>query len=166
MRGNGNGERLLKLPRYKQEWRIICAIMPAYLADGTNGTAIMYIDGSVEEVARRLCWVLDDLLGYLKSSKDVLRKQSCDVLGREARRVPLVLSADFCLIPVKGREIIGEHDSTVGYIVYHHVEKIHPADGGPEVYCSGNTIMQVFDRPQTLWDNIELAEQINQCMCA
>lgn len=166
MKGNGRGERLLNPPRYKQEWRKICAILPAYLPDGTNGTEITYIDGTVEQVEYRLCWVLDDVLGHLKSSKAILEKQSKSILGRNARRVPLILCPDFALAPVKGREAVGEHDSTVGYIVLRYVQKIMPADGGTEVYFSGKVTLQVLDRPQTLWANIQTAEKINQSMCA
>ena len=32
--------------RYCTEWDKICAILPAYLLDGTNGTHIYYIDGN------------------------------------------------------------------------------------------------------------------------
>ena len=166
MKGNGRGEKLLKPPRYKREWRNICAILPAYLPDGTNGTEITYIDGSVEQVEYRLCWVLDDILGHLKSSKAILEKQSKSILGRNARRVPLILCPDFALAPVKGRETVGEHDSTVGYIVLRYVQKIMPVGAGTKVCFSGEVTVQVLDRPQTLWANIQTTEKINQSMCA
>ena len=162
----GKGERLLKLPRYKREWRNICAILPAYLPDGTNGTEITYTDGTAEPVERRLDWVLNDILGHLKSSKAILEKQSKIILDKEVRRVPLILCPDFALVPVKGREAVGEHDSTVGYIVFRHVQKIMPAYGGTEVHFSGEGTIQVFDRPQTLWANIQTAEKMNRQMCA
>ena len=81
-----------------------------YLPDGANGTEITYLDGTAEQIDKRLCWVLDDLLFHLRSSTEVLRRQSRMVLGKSARRVPLVLKQEFSLVPVKGREKIGEYD--------------------------------------------------------
>ena len=52
--------KTLHLPRYKTGWRQICAILPAYLPDGTNGTTITYLDGTMEKIPYRLCWVLND----------------------------------------------------------------------------------------------------------
>ena len=95
--------------------------MPVYLADGTNGTEITYLDGTVEQMDKRLCWVLNDLLFHLRSSTSVLMRQSRMVLGKPARRVPMVLKKEFSLVPVKGRERIGEYDSQTGYVVLNHV---------------------------------------------
>ncbi|MBE6112460.1 MAG: hypothetical protein E7195_05545 [Peptococcaceae bacterium] len=163
----GKGERLLKLPRYKREWRNICAILPAYLPDGTNGTEITYTDGTAEPVERRLDWVLNDILGHLKSSKAILEKQSKIILDKEVRRVPLILCPDFALVPVKGREAVGEHDKSTGYIVLKQTEKIMPGKGGGCRICfQGGASLTVYDTPRTLWKNIQLAEQINRQMCA
>ena len=148
------------MPRYKREWQNICALLPAYLDDGTNGTVVTYLDGSAEAVAYRLCWVVDDLLLHLHTSREVLTKRSRMYLGKNARRVPLIASSQLCLVPVKGREAVGEHDSTVGYIVFRHVQKIMPAYGGTEVHFSGEGTIQVLDRPQTLWANIQTAEKV------
>ncbi len=159
--------KTLHPPRYKTDWRQICAILPAYLADGTNGTEITYIDGTVEEVEYRLCWVLDDLLGHLKSSTAILTKQSRSLLGKNARRVPLVLCKDFILVPVKGREAVGEHDKSIGYVVLHQAEKIIPGnDGGCCVCFQGGAAVTVYDQPRTLWDRLQQAEQMKQRMCA
>ena len=68
--------------------------MPVYLADGTNGTEITYLDGTAEQMDKRLCWVLNDLLFHLRSSTSVLMRQSRMVLGKTARRVPLVLKKE------------------------------------------------------------------------
>ena len=98
--------------------------MPVYLADGTNGTEITYLDGTAEQMDKRLCWVLNDLLFHLKSSISVLTRQSRMVLGKTARRVPLVLKQEFSLVPVKGREKIGECDSQTGYAVLCHIQSL------------------------------------------
>ena len=159
-------EYTLQLPRYKQEWRNICAILPVYLADGTNGTAITYTDGSVEEVPNRLYWVLDDLLGYLKSSKSILTKQSRTVLGDKARCVPLALSPDFCLMLVKGREGIGKYDKNAGYIVQRHVDKLVSAGNGTRVIFNSGAEVQVKNKPRTVWENLQKTEALKQKLCA
>ncbi len=43
-----------RLPRYKKDWKSICAMLPVYLQDGTNGTVVYYIDGSTEQIGHRL----------------------------------------------------------------------------------------------------------------
>lgn len=43
-------KNIWSLPRYKREWHNICALLPAYLPDGCNGSYILYEDGSEEEV--------------------------------------------------------------------------------------------------------------------
>ena len=150
----------IKLPKYKTHWREICAILPVYLPDGTNGTEISYLDGTKDYIPKRLCWVLDDLLFHLRSSTGILTRQSRTMLGRNARRVPLVLKTEFSLVPVKGRQKIGEYDSATGYIVLHHAEKIMHADGRTQVQFTGGTSVQVYDNPRTLADKIRTAENL------
>ena len=150
------------IPRYKREWQRICALMPAYLEDGTNGTAITYLDNSKELIAYRLQWVLDDLLGYLRTNRAVLVKQSRGYLGKQARRVPLLASPDFCLVPVKGRERISRSDTATGYVVLRYVEDVIPCSSGNRVYFSGGTYITVYDTTRTLWANLNLAKEMKE----
>ena len=87
------------LPRYKREWRDICALLPAYLPDGCNGSMILYEDGGVEEIKASLSWLLDDLLDYLRSSKQLLQRQSRRITAQmgnqRGRRLPLILGKVF-----------------------------------------------------------------------
>lgn len=131
-----------------------------YLPDGTNGTEISYLDGTKDYILKRLCWVLDDLLFHLRSSTGILTRQSRTMLGRNARRVPLVLKTEFSLVPVKGRQKIGEYDTTTGYIVLHHAEKIIHTDSRTQVQFTGGTRVQVYDNPRTLADKIRTAENL------
>ena len=82
------------------------------------------------------------------------------MLGKNARRVPLVLKTEFSLVPVKGRQKIGEYDTTTGYIVLHHAEKIICTDGRTQVQFTGGTSVQVYDNPRTLADKIRTAENL------
>ena len=154
----------VKLPKYKTHWREICAILPVYLPDGINGTEITYLDGTKEHIPKRLCWMLDDILLHLRSSTDVLKKQSRMVLGKTARRVPLVLKKEFSLVPVKGREKVGEYDAVTGYIVLGHTEKIIGADDDVHVQFTGGANVQVYDNPRTLADKIRTVQNMLEQM--
>ena len=166
MKANGNGAKLLNPPRYKQDWRQICAILPAYLPDGTNGTEITYLDGTKEYIANRLCWVLDDLLGHLRSSKAILTAQSRRLLGDKVYRVPLILCDEFILVPVKGREAIGKYDSLLGYIVLHYVTQIVRDNKKTIIYFGSDVTVTVYDYLRTVRQNIERANMINKETCA
>lgn len=135
-------------------------MLPVYLDDGTNGTEITYLDGSREQIAKRLCWVLDDLLFSLRSSTDVLTRQSRSFLGKNARRVPLVLKQEFSLVPVKGREKVGEYDTITGYVVLHHVEKLMSGDNGSVICFTGGTRVTVYDNIRVLADKIRCTERL------
>ena len=135
-----------------------------YLPDGTNGTEISYLDGSVQTVNKRLCWVLDDLLFHLRSSTGILTRQSRTMLGKNARRVPLVLKKEFSLVPVKGREKVGEYDAVTGYIVLGHAEKIIGADDDVHVQFTGGANAQVYDNPRTLADKIRTVQNMLEQM--
>ncbi len=150
------------IPRYKREWQRICALMPQYLEDGTNGTAITYVDHSKELIAYRLQWVLDDLLGYLRTSKAVLTKESRTYLGKEARRVPLLASREFCLVPVKGRTVYSKYELVTGYVVLGHVEDVIPHGEENRVYVTGNQYITVLDTTTTLWRNLNLAKEMRE----
>ena len=166
MKANGTGAKLLNPPRYKQDWRQICAILPTYLPDGTNGTEITYLDGTKEYIANRLCWVLDDLLGYLRSSKAILTAQSRRLLGDKVYRVPLVLCDEFILVPVKGRKPIGKYDSLLGYIVLHYVTQIVRDNKKTIIYFGSDVTVTVYDYLRTVRQNIERAKMINRETCA
>ena len=166
MKANGTGAKLLNPPRYKKDWKKICAILPAYLPDGTNGTEITYLDGTKEYIANRLCWVLDDLLGHLRSSKAILTAQSRRLLGDKVYRVPLILCDEFILVPVKGREAIGKYDSLLGYIVLHYVTQLVRDNKKTIIYFGSDVTVTVYDYLRTVRQNIERAKMINRETCA
>ncbi len=155
-----------KLARYKQNWRDICAILPKYLGDGTNGTVIYYTDGSTEVVGRRLVWVLDDLLAYLCTDKRLLHQKAVASLEQqESYRVPLVVNRQLCLVPIKGRKRISKYDSQVGYAVLHHIESIQAAADGTLVQFNSGQSITALDSMRTLKKNLQLTEELkSRCM--
>jgi hypothetical protein len=117
------------LPRYKRQWRQICALMPVYLHDGTNGCAIYYEDGSDEYIKARLVWVLNDLLGYFQTNREIMQNQTRQWLGsKKYRRLPLVVNGDFCLVPVHARKTSSRNHGNGGYVVLRHVQDVAPAE--------------------------------------
>ena len=152
------------MPRYKQEWRNICALLPSYLEDGTNGTVVTYLDGTAEEVEYRLCWVVDDLLLHLHTGREALIKRSRTYLGRNARRVPLIASSELCLVPVKGREALLRNDGSTGYVALAHVADVIPKGKENRVYFTGGTYITVYDTTRTLWENLNLTKEMKKNM--
>lgn len=150
-----------QLPGYKQHWQQICALMPAYLEDGTNGTVVHYLDNTADKVAYRLQWVLEDLLGHLCTSRAVLTKESRAYMGHAARRVPL-LAPQFTLVPVKGREAIGQSDSVSGYVVLEHVADVIPYGSANRIYFEDGSYVTVLDSTRTVWENLNLAKELKQ----
>ena len=148
------------VPRYKREWQNICAMLPAYLEDGTNGTKVTFLDSKEEHVRYRLQWVLDDLLGSLCTSRAILTKQSQRYLGKNARRVPLIASAELALVPVKGRVALGSNDATTGYVVMRHVEDVIPQGKENIIFFTGDTHIRVQDSTRTLWANLNLTKEL------
>lgn len=187
-----------QLPRYKQQWQHICALLPVYLPDGTNGCRIVYDDGSTEQVAARLSWVMDDLLGYRRSSRAILQQQSRQILEQtepQGRRIrlPLVLSGDFCLVPVRIRRPFSRRHAADGYVVLSQVQGLSDAawhasaagteqqdtikssmkeqytiNHGTELVLTGDSCITVLDRRRTVRENLNLAaalaQAVEQCL--
>jgi hypothetical protein len=101
-------------------------------------------------------------LGYLRTSRAVLAKESKRILGKKARRVPLFASPQFCLVPVKGQDELSKGDGTVGYIVLNHAQDVIPADIGNRVYFDTGTYITVHDTTRTLWANLNLAKDMKE----
>ena len=156
------------LPRYKREWRDICALLPAYLPDGANGSYILYEDGSVEQVNYRLSWVIDDLLAYWCSNKVLLQQQSCQIaaqLGnRHQRRIPLVLREDFCLVPVRARLTSSRNHGANGYVLLNKVKEIsqQKEQMGCKISFQNQVELEVLDSMRTLKGNLQLAAKMQE----
>ena len=118
-------DTIVPYARYCTDWQQICAILPAYLLDGTNGTHVYYTDGSCDVLANRITWVLDDLFEYMLTSKSILARHSMRWMGGiDRRRVPLVVNDTFCLVPVTCRAAERRNDGTTGYVVLQHIHQV------------------------------------------
>lgn len=160
-------KNIWSLPRYKREWHNICALLPAYLPDGCNGSMILYEDGGTEEIKASLSWLLDDLLDYLRSNKAVLQQQSSEIavqMGkRNKRRLPLILNEAFLLLPVKARATFNRYHGVDGYVVLPKVANITEQNGkdGCKICFTNQVKLEVLDNMRTLKNNTILAKEIN-----
>ncbi len=90
----------------------------------------------------------------------MLTRQSRNTLGKKARRVPLILKQDFTLVPVKGREKLGQYDAVTGYAVLHHVQSLLQEGGGLYIRFTGGAKVLVYDNPRVLKDKIRTTQQL------
>ena len=161
-------KNIWSLPRYKREWRNICALLPAYLPDGCNGSMILYEDGGTEEIKASLSWLLDDLLDYLRSNKAVLQQQSSEIavqMGkRNKRRLPLILNEAFLLLPVKARATFNRYHGVDGYVVLPKVANITEQNGkdGCKICFTNQLELEVLDNLYTLRGNMALAAKMQE----
>lgn len=161
-------KNIWSLPRYKREWHNICALLPAYLPDGCNGSMILYEDGSEEEVKASLSWLLDDLLDYLRSNKAVLQQQSSEIavqMGkRNKRRLPLILNEAFLLLPEKARATFNRYHGVDGYVVLPKVANITEQNGkdGCKICFTNQLELEVLDNLYTLRGNMALAAKMQE----
>lgn len=161
-------KNIWSLPRYKREWHNICALLPAYLPDGCNGSMILYEDGGTEEIKASLSWLLDDLLDYLRSNKAVLQQQSSEIavqMGkRNKRRLPLILNEAFLLLPVKARATFNRYHGVDGYVVLPKVANITEQNGkdGCKICFTNQVKLEVLDNLYTLRGNMALAAKMQE----
>ena len=161
-------KNIWSLPRYKREWHNICALLPAYLPDGCNGSMILYEDGGTEEIKASLSWLLDDLLDYLRSSKQLLQRQSRRITAQmgnqRGRRLPLILSKDFCLVPIRVRLTSSPYHEANGYVRLNKVEDFSEQKGksGCKIWFTNQLELEVLDNLYTLRGNMALAAKMQE----
>ncbi len=161
-------KNIWSLPRYKRGWRDICALLPAYLPDGCNGSMILYEDGGVEQVNFSFSWVIDDLLAYKCSSKTILQQQSSQIAAqmgkRYQRRLPLILNEEFCLVPIRVRLTSSPYHEANGYVRLNRVKDFSEQKGksGCKIKFINQVELEVLDNMRTLRGNMALAAKMQE----
>jgi len=171
---------------YKAYWQHVSAILPAYLMDESNGTLILYDDGSIEQVNHTIKYVLDDWLSYHQSSTDTLRKQSMQWLGsKNQRRVPMILGHNLCLLPVQVRKGRSRNHAMTGYVILNKVKNIYTrhsfraagstlalsdagdyTDNAAVIKFSDQLYLQAIDCKHTVENNLSIAMDMVRHYCA
>ena len=71
------------------------------------------------------------------------------------------------ILPVKGRENIGTSDKCIGYVVLRHIRNI---SGERQTRCyirfGDDAAVNVYERPDTLYNTIQRAEDVRRNLCA
>lgn len=150
-----------QMPRYKTHWRNICAILPVYLSDGSNGSQVLFDAGSVEYVQARLSWVLNDFFSQWCSSKALFLQRSQWILQQLGypyrRRLPLLVAEDLVLVPVKVRQPLSRNHGADGYVVLSKVIHISAKENGTAIILKNQNSIQVLDSLRTMRQNLKLA---------
>ena len=154
-------EPIIPYARYCADWQKVCAILPAYLLDGTNGTHVYYTDGTCDVLANRITWVLDDLLDYMLTSKEILARHSVRWMGGTGRRrVPLVVNDTFALVPVTCRVPQRRNDGATGYVVLQHIHEVLPGHVWRSRHRDEEDLLSDYDnvlnRPKTIDDEVSI----------
>jgi len=156
--------------RYRTECYQVCALLPIYLAGEINGSQMCYMDGSTELIDKPVNWVLDDWLLPLRSNKSLLRQQSCRMLKQlgqpKRRRLPLFLTPDFGLMPVKARQPQNRYHGADGYVLYTMIAKIkkNKDSAGSIIFLKNGQRLLVLDSVRALRENLQMMKQLVEFM--
>lgn len=108
----------------------LAALVPYYDCQGGNATQIYTTDGEVIPDRRTVKWNLRRLARLYSVDLQAIRSNYGSYLGCR-QGVPLALSADLVLIPLKTRTPVGINDGCYGYLNGVAIEKAGPASDSP-----------------------------------
>ncbi|NLI70871.1 MAG: hypothetical protein GX364_08425 [Firmicutes bacterium] len=101
----------------------IAAIVPYYDEEGGNATRIYTIDGENFADRRTTRWVIRRMARVFSIDLEALRKDYGQYLGI-SQGVPLPISEDLVMVPLKLRQVIGKNDGAGGYVNICAVQKV------------------------------------------
>ena len=107
----------------------LLGFFPVTGENGGNDTELWLSGGTKINVPKRTKTVLGDLARVFAKDLCLVKRQASYILGYK-RDLPLLLSMDLVLIPVKIREARFKDEGTVGYCLYQGVETVQPLKDG------------------------------------
>lgn len=107
----------------------LLGFFPVTTENGGNDTELWLSDGSKICVPRKTKTVLSDLAKVFAKDICLVKRQAGQVLGYK-RDLPLLLTADLVLVPLKVREAEFKDQGTVGYCIYQGVDTVQPLKEG------------------------------------
>jgi hypothetical protein len=107
----------------------LLGFFPVTTEQGGNDTELWLRDGRKICVPKKTKTVLKDLAQVFAKDLSLVKRQAGQVLGYK-RELPLLLTLDLVLIPVKVREASFKDQGTVGYCFYRGVETVQPLKEG------------------------------------
>ncbi|NLZ27441.1 MAG: hypothetical protein GX887_00570 [Firmicutes bacterium] len=108
----------------------IAAVVPYYDEEGGNATRVYTIDGSTFADRRTTRWVIRRMARAFAVDLEALRQDYGQYLGI-SQGVPLPISEDLVMVPLKLRQVIGRNDGAGGYVNICAVQKVekYPGEG-------------------------------------
>ena len=103
----------------------LLGFFPVTTEQGGNDTELWLRDGRKICVPKKTKTVLKDLAQVFAKDISLVKRQAGQVLGYK-RDLPLLLTPELILIPVKVREASFKDQGTVGYCFYRGVETVQP----------------------------------------
>lgn len=155
-------------PEYVLYWPYIMAMVPFYDEQNYDCTMVYYVNGIERSYPCSCEQVLEDLARVFRTSLDVLRARTEVVADkgrwRKMRKFPIAFIVDFVMVPVKCRRECQRNTGTLGYVVYHYVERIERTASGQCRICFKDAQLQLDIKQQYrgVQYQMELAEHMNQ----
>ena len=147
-------------------WSRFAAVVPYYKDNGRTASIVYYRDGSRDFTDARCERVLEELAVYWKLTLDGLQRrpeQLCQ--NKNRRRMPLVLTENISLIPLKCREENYRNTGTLGYWMKSSMYHV-------QILPDGTTLILLYkehkgiaipQRWETVMQQIKLCEQLEDC---
>lgn len=107
----------------------LLGFFPITTENGGNDTELWLSDGRKICVSRKTKTVLSDLAKVFAKDICLVKRQAGQVLGYK-RDLPLLLTMDLVVIPVKVREARFKDQGTIGYCLYQGVDMVQPIKEG------------------------------------
>ncbi len=152
--------------QYLSKWRGIAAITPYYQKNGRSGSQIHYSDGYTEFYNYRCDWIAKQLAQKFGTTMELSRQMAGQVLdSANIRKPPLVMHENFCLVPLKLRNVPkGRNVSTLGYVVLQYVKKLeHAPDGNTTVLFHKSTPpLHILQRVASVERQMNLAWMVQE----
>jgi hypothetical protein len=97
--------------------------------DGGNYTQLWLNGGEKMELYKKTKTVLTELAKFFAKDVTLIKKQAAGVLGY-SKDLPLLLTPQLVLIPVKVREASFKDEGTLGYAIFQNIETVQPVKEG------------------------------------
>ena len=110
-----------QLKRYAIQQMV--AVLPSYDEDGGNETKVLVDDGNVIFVNKKVKYVIQWIKKQSLYNVDLLMKEQ-QVCFAKSQILPIPLSPNCILLPIKYRKPVGENDGAYAYISMDWVERV------------------------------------------
>jgi len=145
------------------EWlsKGMCAILPRYEPDGTNGSDILFEDGKRLTHKRKVRMVIKELAGLYQKDLTLIRGHAAQELGQKSM-LPIYINPAIVLVPFKTRKPIGKDDGALGYVFESAVLSMDEANIGTQIKLKGELLVVVFENIKTAKRHMDNAARVRK----